>query len=161
SINSVVTQYNKLRQFKSQQAQGGALSGDPVLREILSDARNILVKADANGGRYSYLSEIGIELTSSGDLKVDAAKLDAALTSYPEDVQKLLEGANGSNGVFGTLKSTLNNLDGTSGLIKSSRDSIRTTLDRYSNRIERQQNMLDIRRLDLQKQYAAADEAMS
>jgi len=161
NIKTVVAQYNKLRQFNSQQSQGGALSGDPVLREILSDARTVLLTGAANGVRYSYLSEIGIELTSSGDLKLDETKLDAALSSNPDDVQKLFQGANGSAGVLGALRSTLNNSDGTSGLIKTSRDSIQTTLARYSDRIERQQNMLDIRRQELQKQYAAADEAMS
>src|SRR5205823_4743304 len=102
---------------------------------------------------------IGLELTSTGDLKLDEDKLDSAIDSYPSDVQTLFQGT-GANGVFNTLTSTLNNLDSTAGLIKTTRDSIQTTLSKYTDRIEQQQEMLELRRQQLVKEYAAADEAM-
>jgi uncharacterized protein involved in exopolysaccharide biosynthesis len=46
-------------------------------------------------------------------------------------------------------------------LIKTTRDSIRTTLDKFEDRIENQQRLLEIRRQALMKLYAAADEAIS
>jgi flagellar hook-associated protein 2 len=160
SIKSIVSQYNSLRDFANQQ-NTGALSGDSVLREVLRDIKQVLLNANSNSGRYQYLSEIGIQLTSTGTLTVDENQLDSALSSYSGDVQKLFQGDNGSGGVFGSLTSVLNNLDGTAGLIKTTRDNIQTTLDRYRDRIEREQNMLDLRRDELSKEYAAADAAMS
>jgi flagellar hook-associated protein 2 len=160
NLKALVTQYNKLRQFYTQQAKG-ALGADPVLRGVLHDIKTVLMTANANGGRYKYLAEIGLELTSNGDLKLDESKLDAAIASYSGDVAQLFQGASGSNGVFDTLITTLNSLDGTAGLIKTARDNIETTLMKYDDRIEQQQRLLEIRRLALMKMYAAADEAIS
>ena len=159
-LKTVVAQYNKLRQFFTQQAKG-ALGNDSVLREVLNDIKSVLLTPNTNGGRYQYLAEIGLELTSSGDLKLDEAKLDAAIGSNPEEVQKLFQGSNGSDGALDALLSTLKTLDGTAGLIKTARDSIQKTLDKFDDRIEQQQRLLEIRRQALMKMYAAADEAIS
>jgi flagellar hook-associated protein 2 len=160
NLKALVTQYNKLRQFYNDQAKG-PLGGDSLLREVLSDLKTVLLTANSNGGRYHYLSEIGLELTSSGELKLDETKLDAAIGSYSGDVQKLFQGATGSDGVFNTLIGTLKNLDGNTGLIKTTRDTIKSTLTKYDDRIEQQQRLLDIRRQALMKMYAAADEAIA
>ena len=160
TLKTIVSEYNKLRQFYSQQAKG-PLGGDPVLREVLNDIKTVLLSPNSNSGEYKYLAEIGLELTSSGDLKLDEAKLDAALTSNSDDIQKLFEGENGSDGVFDLLTATLKNLDGTAGMIKTARDSIQTTLDKFEDRIEQQQRLLEIRRQSLMKLYAAADQAIS
>jgi flagellar hook-associated protein 2 len=160
ALKAVVSQYNKLRDFNNDQTKG-PLSGDTVLRETLKDIRQVLLGANSNSGQYQYLAEIGLEFQSDGTLKLDESKFDDAVNSHAEDVQKLFQGDTGSAGVFGALTSTLSNLDGTAGLIKTTRDSIHTTLDRYRDRIERQQNMLEIRRQQLIQQYAAADQAMS
>lgn len=160
TLKSIVSQYNTMRQFVSGQAKG-PLGGDPVLREVLNDVKSVLLGANSNSGRYKYLSEIGLELTSTGDLSLDESKLDAALNSYSGDVQKLFQGDNGTDGAFAALSATLKNLDGTAGLIKTTRDSIHTTLDKFDDRIEQQQKLLEVRRQSLMKMYAAADEAIS
>jgi flagellar capping protein FliD len=121
----------------------------------------VFVNASSNSGRYAYLSEVGLELSSDGTLSFDEDTFDSAVTGYPDDVQKLFQGDTGTSGAFNSLKSVLSNLDGSAGLIKTARDSIKTTIDRFDDRISRQQNMLELRRKELMKQYAAADEAMS
>jgi flagellar hook-associated protein 2 len=160
NLKNIVSQYNKLRQFYSQQTKG-TLGNDPVLREILNDIKSVLLTPNSNGGRYQYLAEIGLELTSNGDLKLDETKLDAAIGSYSADVQKLFHGPNGTDGIFNALQTTLKNLDGTAGLIKTTRDSLQNTLDKFDDRIQQQQRLLEIRRQALMKMYAAADEAIS
>jgi flagellar hook-associated protein 2 len=160
SLNTLVTQYNNLRQFYTQQAKG-PLGGDPVLREVLNDIKSVLLAPNANGGQYKYLSEIGLELTASGDLKLDESKFDSAMSTNAADVAKLFQGTTSVKGAFNSLESTLDRLDGTAGLIKTARDSIQTTLSKYTDRIAQQQAMLDIRRQALQKMYAAADQAIA
>jgi flagellar hook-associated protein 2 len=160
SLKTLVAQYNKLRQFYTQQTKG-VLGADPVLRGVLNDIKKVLLMPVSNSGRYQYLAEAGLELTSTGDLSLDEAKLDAAIASHTTDLQKLFQGENGTAGIMATLKSTLDGLDGAAGLIKNARDGIQTTLAKYRDRIDRQQLLLDIRRQELMKQYAAADEAMS
>ncbi len=160
NLQTIVGQYNRLRQFYAQQAKG-SLATDPVLREVVNDVKNVLLRSNSNGGRYHYMAEIGFEFTSTGDLKLDETSLDTALNSYSGDLQKLFQGTPGVDGVLSTVKSTLANLDATAGMIKTSRDSIATTLTMYTNRIDQQQLRLAIRRQELMQEYTAADQAIA
>ncbi len=161
NLKTIVAQYNKLRHFYNQQTSEGVLGTDSVLREVVSDIKKVLLTSNSNGGRYHYASEIGLEFTTTGDLKLDETKLNTAIDSYSTDLQKLFQGTTGVDGVLDTLKSTLSSLDGTAGLIKTTRNSIDTSLKGYRDRIDQQQLRLDIRRQELIKQYTAADQAMS
>lgn len=166
SLKSIVTQYNKLKDFFSKQSgndftgKRAPLAGDSIMRQAVSDLRSTILGSNSNGGRYHYLAEIGVELTSNGELKFDETKFNTAINSYPDDVAKLFQGTTGP-GVFDDMKTRLDGLDGTSGLIKTTRTSIDETLKTFRSRIESQQLRLDIRRQELTRMYAAADEAMS
>jgi flagellar hook-associated protein 2 len=132
-----------------------------VLRQVLNDIKSVLLTSNSNGGRYKYMSEIGVEVTQTGDLKLDETKLNTAIDSYSTDLQKLFQGADGISGVLGQMKSTLANLDGTAGLIKTTRSGLDTSLKSIRSRIDAQQLRLDIRRQELIKIYTEADQAMS
>ena len=160
NLKTFVSEYNKLRQFSSQQTKG-PLANDSVLRQVLNDIKSVLLTSNSNGGRYKYMSEIGLEVTQTGDLKLDETKLNTAIDSYSTDLKKLFQGADGVSGVLGKMKSTLANLDGTAGLIKTTRSSLDTSLKSMRSRIDAQQLRLDIRRRELIKVYSEADRAMS
>jgi len=160
NLKTLISEYNKLRQFYSGQAKG-PLGSDSVLRQTLNDIKTVLLASNGNGGRYKYLSEVGIELTATGDLKLDETKLDTAISSYATDLQKLFQGTTGIDGAFDDMKQTLDNLDGTAGLIKTTRTSIDTSLKSFRDRILSQELRLEIRRQELIKVYTAADQAMS
>jgi flagellar hook-associated protein 2 len=160
NIKTLVSEYNNLRKFTAQQATG-PLHGDPVLREALSDVKNALLGRNDNGGRYHYLAEIGLELTSTGDIKLDESKLNTAIDSYPTDLQALFQGTAGVAGALDGLKDVLDNVDGTAGLIKTTRNSIDTSLKALRGRIDSQQVRLNLKRQALLKLYTAADAAMS
>jgi flagellar hook-associated protein 2 len=168
SLQSFVTTYNQLRQFSAIQNTAnsttgtrGPLSNDPVLRQAVDDLRNTIVSANNNGGKYKYLAEIGVSVDQTGMLQIDETALQEAINTNPEDVQKLLQGADSVKGVFGTMKDRLQNLDGTTGMIKSSRDTITASLRGVADRITATQLRLDVRKQELQKQFAAADQAIS
>jgi len=168
SLRSFVTTYNQLRQFSGIQntvnnstGKRGPLANDPVLRQSVDDLRNTLLAANNNGGKYKYLSEIGVSLDQSGLLQIDETALKEAINTNPEDVQKLLQGSGSIKGVFGTMKDRLQDLDGTTGMIKNSRNTITASLRGIADRIAATQLRLDVRKLELQKQFAAADQAIS
>lgn len=160
NLKAIVTNYNKIREFYGQQAKG-VLGGDPLMREVVNDLKTALMAKNGNGGRFQYLSEVGLELTSTGELKLDEAKFDAAVNSYSGDVQKLFQGTATVDGALEGFNATLKALDGDTGLIKTTRNSIKTTLTKYADRIEHQEEMLEVRRLALQQMYAAADQAIA
>ena len=159
NLKTFVTEYNALRQFYSKQANG-PLRGDSVMRQAISDIKTAVLTKNLNGGRYGYLAEIGLELTATGDLKLDETKLNTAIDSYATDLQKLLQGTTGVDGAFDLLKEALDNLDGTAGLIKTTRTNIDTSLKQYRDRIASQELRLAIRRQELVKTFTAADQAM-
>lgn len=160
NLKTLISEYNKLRQFSAQQTKG-VLANDSVLRQTLNDIKSVLLTSNSNGGRYHYMSEIGLEVTQTGDLKLDETKLNTAIDSYSTDLQKLFQGADGVSGVLGKMKTTLANLDGTAGLIKTTRNSIDTSLKALRGRIDSQQVRLNLKRQALLKLYTAADAAMS
>ena len=168
SLKSFVTTYNQLRQFSTVQntisaatGQRGPLANDSVLRQAVSDLRDTVFTANTNGGKYKYLSEVGVTVDQTGNLQFDQKAYNAAITGYPDDVQKLFQGTDSVDGVFDDIKERLQNLDGTAGLIKSTRDTIRTTLKSVAERITAAQLRLNMRKAELQRQYAAADKAIS
>ena len=155
TMKTLVADYNKLRSMKT-----GALASDGVMRQVLADVRSTLMGSNSNGGRYHYLSEIGVEATTTGDLKFTESKFNSAMTGYAGDVKKLFQGTTG-DGVFDSLHKRLDNLDATAGLIKVTRSSIDTSLKQQRSRIDSQQSRLDLRRLELKRMYQAADQTMS
>lgn len=168
TLKTLVTEYNKIREGAVKQntvdpltGKRGPLGNDTVMRQAINDVRSVLLGSNANGGRFQYLTEIGLEFTQTGELKLNETTYDDAIGSYASDVQTLFQGTDSVDGVFDDLKSRLDNLDGTAGIIKTTRDTIDTTLKSYRDRIASQQMRLEIRRLELQRMYAAADQAMS
>ena len=167
SLKSVVTQYNKLKEFFTRQSGTDAtgkrapLAGDSIMRQALSDLRGVVLGSNANGGRYQYLAEVGMELTTTGELKFNETAFNTAIGSYPDDVEKLFQGTTSVDGVFDVMKTRLDSLDGTAGLIKTTRTNIEQTIKSYRDRIDSQQMRLTVRREELTRMYAAADQAMS
>jgi flagellar hook-associated protein 2 len=168
SLKAFITTYNQLRQFavvqntvSSTTGERGPLSNDSVLRQTLGDLRDVVVSANSNGGKYKYLSEIGVAVDQTGNLQFDEKAFTDAMADDPAEVQKLLQGTGSAKGVFGVMKQKLQNLDGAAGLIKTTRDTISSTLTSVGDRITAAQLRLDMRKTELEKQFAAADEAIS
>jgi flagellar capping protein FliD len=66
-----------------------------------------------------------------------------------------------SNGLFNTLNNHLENLDATAGLVKAAQDSLARTIDNYVNEIANEQARLDTYKATLERQYSAAQQAMT
>ena len=168
TIKSFVADYNKLREFYTKQSGMNAVTGnrmplanDSSMRQALSDIRATLTGSNSNGGRYSYLSEIGIEVGQTGELKFVETTFNSAIGSYENDVKKLFQASSSTDGIFETMKARLENLDSTSGMIKTSRNNLDITLKGYTDRITAQEMRLEVRRMELARLYAAADQAIS
>jgi flagellar hook-associated protein 2 len=164
TFSSLVSQYNSLQQFVTQQSavsngQQGPLANDPVVRQIMNDVRSRLL-ASSGGGKYQYLSEIGLGFNSDGTMTFDKNSFDAAVNANPKDVQTLFQGPNGNNGLFNVFLTTMQADDDTNGLIASTKTSDQASLKNFADEIATQQLRLDMRRTQLTKLYSAADQAM-
>jgi flagellar hook-associated protein 2 len=162
ALNSLVTDYNNLRGFAAGQqthnGQSGPLASDTVLRQVTSDVNATLLQSSGSGP-YKYLSQIGIQLDSNGNLTFDQQAFETAMNADPTDVQNLLQGS--GKGIFNTLTSHLQNLDATAGLIRTTQNSLDTQINSYNQQIADAQNRLDTYKATLQQEYLAAEQTMS
>ena len=168
SVKTFITEYNALKEFFDEQVKLDSITGKPgplgrdsILRQALSDVRNTILTSNGNDGQYSYLTEIGVEFEQDGILTLDQEKFDTATDNNVADVQKLFQGDGTVDGVFDDLDAALKNIDSTAGLIKTTRTSLDTSIKVLRDQILAQQLRLELRRQELQKMFAAADQAMS
>ncbi|MGR9106098.1 MAG: flagellar filament capping protein FliD [Gammaproteobacteria bacterium] len=90
NFNKLITSLDQLSHYNSETRQAGPLFGSSAVRSIESKIRNILSNgvAGLSGGVVS-LADIGIRTQSDGTLKLDSAKLAAALAADPNAVARL------------------------------------------------------------------------
>jgi len=95
-----------------EQAKKGLLQSDSTIRNALSEMRNEWYESVDTSGKFSHLSEIGIETSSNyrdgGKLIIDEDKLRQKLTEEPDSVSKLFVGNGETEGIADKLKNTLN-----------------------------------------------------
>ena len=100
-VESFVTAFNEakaltdsLTAFDEDAGSGALLMGDPILRNLRSQMRRLLINAVPGVGSVNVRSlvDLGISTDQNADyaLRFDPAKLEAALAASPEDVVALL-----------------------------------------------------------------------
>jgi flagellar hook-associated protein 2 len=98
AFKGFVEAYNKARALVRQQgAAGGALAGDPLLRTVTGALSAQVLGADAAlPADMTSLGAAGITVQKDGTLSLDAARLDAAYASRPDDLRAMLAGRMGA-----------------------------------------------------------------
>lgn len=166
-LQSVVTAYNDLMKFVNDQSAASArgdqtsLGRDALLRGVKGALRGVLSdEYDDNGGAFSYLAQIGLEMTTSGTMQLKEGVFNEATKNGTGDVALLLGGADG-DGAFAALKNVLKDYTRTGGFVQSAQTQLNTQVSRLGNQVETMQSRLAIRRAALQQEFTAADAAMS
>lgn len=162
-LDTFVKAYNDLTNFFGEQraaeAKGDAatLARDPMLRQIKNQLRTVMTAAYGVSSP-SRLTEIGLEFTLAGTIKLDATKFSDAFTADPTGLQTLLSGATGAFAAVGTVLDTYTRTD---GLIDAGRERLTTQIRSLDNQLFQAQSRLAVQRQTLQKEYLAAEIAMS
>jgi flagellar hook-associated protein 2 len=158
-MNAFVTAYNDLISFVDTQTQSGALGHEALLRNLRASLRASLTTAYGTGA-FTRLPEIGLGFTRTGQLTIDDALLTEALTNNASAVASLFTGAS-NDGVFASVGSLIDEYTQADGLVPDARTRISGQITRVGDRIFDMQAQLAQRRLTLQQEFTAADEAMS
>jgi len=70
---------------------GGTLVGNSIVSTIRAQVRNMVIgNSNSPSGAMTALRDIGVTIDKSGQLQIDAAKLDGALSTQFDDVVKML-----------------------------------------------------------------------
>lgn len=103
AVNNFVSAYNDLHNSLKADldAQTGTLYGDPAataLNRALGRFTLTALATTTTAGAPTTLAQIGVATNRDGTLTVDAAKLSAAITSYPDAVEALFANGTGATG---------------------------------------------------------------
>jgi len=165
-VDAFIKAFNDIVAFADAQTSSarsgekGSIGHDPMLRGLRSTLSEILSRAYDVGGAFAYLSEIGVEFTRTGQLSLNASMFDDAMKSRP-DVERLLAGATGVTGAFGSIKSVIADYTMAGGLLPDAKSRIDAQVSALDARMSAMEARLAIRQQALQAEYMAADEMIS
>lgn len=165
-VTAFVTSYNDLVKFSKDQAALSAagnqasIGRDPVMAQVRNQLRSSLSADYPTGGAFTTLSQVGIEFSRQGTLELKEATFSAAAKSSA-DLAKIFAGTPGAPGAFASLDSLLDTYTASDGLLPGARKQLTDQASRLSDSIFAMQARLAVRRAALQREFIAADQAMS
>ena len=145
--NALYTQFAKLRSYDATTKQAGPMLGDALLRDIEEKVRADLVNPVAGlTGTYTSLASVGVTKQVDGTLKLDEAKLTAAMNADRIGVGALFGSASGvAARLFKTLDAALST---NAGL-----DARNARLQSSLKEIAKAKETLDARMVVIEKRY--------
>ena len=164
NVQAFVSAYNDLVSFFTAQStsagQGDASSigHDAVVRQLRNSLREVISRAFTGSGAFSNLSQVGIEFTRTGELKLNEDMFDAASRDHLSDLQQLFQG---SGGAFSAVASAIGVFTDSDGLVPGASARLDTQMRNMDTRIAALEARLAVRQQSLQAEYAAADAAMT
>ena len=169
AITDFVSGYNKLQgklkdlsAYDAVKKTGAALMGDSAVRIIQSRLRSALVEPQAGEvGDPKLLSAIGVTFHLDGTLSVDAAKLDAALSSNPTGVGRLFTGGGAATGLARNISTTIDGFSAAEGLLKVATDGANNTVRRLGDDYDAMQDRIDAKLARYRTQFQQLDAMMS
>ncbi len=156
SFNDVIGFFNE-QQTAQAKGDAGSLARDPMVRQIRTQLRSSLTAAYGTGD-IDRLSQIGVEFTLTGTLKLNSTAFEKALTDDADGVMALLAG---DDGAFAGVVSALETYTNTDGLLKSSKDRLTVQIRAMDTQLFQAQDRLAVQRATLQQEFIAAEIAMS
>jgi flagellar hook-associated protein 2 len=164
-VEAFATAYNDILAFIGEQTTAAAagkanIGRDPMVRQFRESLRFTMMGAEASG-TLTRLAEVGIGFDRSGKVVIEEDLLTNALNTSVAEVQTLFAGAAGNAGRFGALETLISGYTASGGLVSNVRDRIDDQVARLTTRMTTMEEQLAIRRAALQREFIAADRAMS
>jgi flagellar hook-associated protein 2 len=165
-IKTFISAYNDFLKFANDQraaagrGEGGSIGRDVVLAQLRNTLRGALTSAFGANGSAGYLSQAGIEFTETGTLKLNEAVFDDAADNGV-DLEALFVGTDANPGAFKSVGTMLDSYTQANGLLSGARQQLTSQVTRLTEQIADMQDRLAIRRASLQREFIAADQAMS
>ena len=145
----------------AQDTSNGALLGDSTLRTIQSQMKDMLTNMSSTS-TFKTLSQIGITTDpTSGQLKTDQTKLDAALAKDPDGIKAMFMGDGKTTGITTKLDSNLTSWLSTNGAIQAATDGVSKTLNNLTVQYNKISDRIDDTIARLKTQFTALDVMIS
>ncbi len=156
ALNAIVSAYNSANTtIANATAKGAVMQGENGVLALQRQVRAILAGARQTGGGYTTMSQLGIAFQTDGSLKLDSAKLSAALSANLVDVSSL------ASAIGSALKTAADNMLGTTGPLSSQTTGLNRSITAIGSRRTNLQVRLDATQARYQKQFSALDTLIS
>jgi flagellar hook-associated protein 2 len=164
-IKKFITAYNDITTFAKDQLTASiagrpSIGRDPLLKSLRETLRNATMD-EYTGGTLTRLAEIGVGFDPTGKMILDEEQFESVMASAPAAVQQLVSGTAGDGGAFGEFATIIAGYTEAGGLVSSMRERIDEQVSSLSKRLDGMEAQLELRRLALQREYIAADLAMT
>lgn len=163
-VDEFVTAYNDIVKFADDQSAAaikgtsGNLGRDSLLRGLRNTLRTALGAAYGEG-EFKKLAEIGLGFNRTGQIVFDKAKFKDVLQNDPNAIQTFF--ADPTTGVFSRVDELIAEYTSAGGFVQNARTRLSDELSRLGRRMDDMSARLAVRRAALQREFIAADEAMS
>jgi flagellar hook-associated protein 2 len=168
AINDFVTAYNAINKYVAEQTKydpdkkvGATLQGDSSTLSLQGQLRAAIRGSNAGASpQFARLSDVGIQVQADGSLKVNDAKLAAAMTDMDEIAKAFtqVDTVNPSNSGFAVrLKSLTESLTNTGGLVSTRSQGLRASIARNDKQVGVFEARVAAFEERLLKQYSALD----
>ncbi len=163
-VKAFISAYNAVLSFFDEQrtakvAGKNSVAHEPLIRSLQASLRSAIF--DTYGtGTFTRLAEAGVSMAGSGRLELDEDAFDDAVETDTEAVQSLFAGS-GAEGAFGAVHDLMEEYTQAGGLVSLTRNRMKDRVSALTRQIDTMTARLDIQRLNLQREYSAADQAMT
>lgn len=155
SFSSVMT---KLTAVADESGEGGAFAGDPTIRSILSQARELFfAEGSVAGDNIKRMSDLGVSVDRNGVFQVDEAQLASAVSEHYAEIRAFFTGSSNDQSDFsvaprgfaGDLVKQMDDYLGFNGLVSTRESANSKTVAKLSD----DQAELDSKRATLEARY--------
>lgn len=165
-VKAFQSSYNKVVDFIDDQARAsaeknpGSIGRDPLVRGLRGQLASVL-NTQQGSGTFTAISQVGLSFARSGQLEFNEAEFDKAISADAGSVERLFKGSGATLGVFNSLQKTIESYTTSQGLVPSAQARLAEQLLKIGNRIDEFERRLAVRREAMQKEFTAADMAIS
>jgi len=145
AFNSVATTIKTNSGYDTATKTGQALSGDSAVRSVSSllNSARTNIPTELSTANLKSFSDIGITIQQTGQLSIDSAKLDAAISNSPKELSNLLV-------AYGkTFSSSVQNMQSTGGVVANRMESLKNAV----TRINANKEAMEARMVLIEKRY--------
>ncbi|RQP25242.1 flagellar filament capping protein FliD [Piscinibacter terrae] len=161
-MNGYITTQTK---YDATTKKAAALQGDRSTLTVQSNLRRLFTDNSSASLVYSRLSDVGLEIQTDGTMKVNDAKLSAALASNPAEVSKLFMSTTSADpneqGFAVRAKALATQLIGSGGAITTRTQSLRDSVTRNQKQQDDMEARVALTQARLTKQYGSLDTTLS
>jgi flagellar hook-associated protein 2 len=158
--------YNGLVDFVADQQKAAgeknaaSIGRDPLVRSVRGELARVL-NTERPSGTFTAISQVGLGFSRTGRWEFAEWEFDEAIRTDAASVERLFKGSGATLGAFNALQEVLEKYTSAEGLLPTAQDRLDDQLEKIAKRIDEYEARLEIRRAALQKEFTAADLAIS